>query len=81
MRALAHELNNPLAVTLGFAQLLILNSNCPGKVRTDIEKLYSELHSIAGVAEKLHAYAISLSKVAESKEMPGITRIPQIKAC
>jgi PAS domain S-box-containing protein len=60
LRAFTHDLNNPLAVIMGFTQLLILNTGCPGKIRTDIEKLYSELQRLHQVVERLHDYAISL---------------------
>ena len=60
VRTLVHDLNNPLAVIMGSAQLLALNPGCTGKVRSDIEKLYSELGRMAHVVEKLHGYAISL---------------------
>ncbi|MBN1570447.1 MAG: PAS domain S-box protein [Acidobacteria bacterium] len=60
LRAFAHDLNNPLAVIMGFTQLLVLNSGCQGKVRADIEKLYSELKRVNQVVERLHDYAISL---------------------
>ncbi len=60
LRRLAHDLNNPLAVTMGFAQLLLLDQHCQGKIRTDLEKLYSELKRITQVVEKLHEYARSL---------------------
>jgi PAS domain S-box-containing protein len=60
LRTFAHDLNNPLAVMMGFTQLLILNSNCQGNIRCDIEKLYSELKRVIQVVEKLHAYALSL---------------------
>jgi PAS domain S-box-containing protein len=60
LRAFAHDLNNPLAVMMGFTQLLILNANCQGKIRGDIEKLYSELKRVIQVVERLHTYAISL---------------------
>jgi|WetSurMetagenome_2_1015567.scaffolds.fasta_scaffold367918_1 PAS domain S-box-containing protein len=60
LRTFAHDLNNPLAVIMGFTQLLVLNANCQGKIRGDIEKLYSELKRVIGVVEKLHSYAISL---------------------
>ena len=60
VRALIHDLNNPLAVVMGSTQLLALNVHCTGKVRSDIEKLYSELEKIAHVVEKLHEYAFSL---------------------
>ena len=60
LRMFAHELNNPLAVLMGFVQLLMLNSNCQGKIRADIQKLDSELRRVIQVVEKLHAYAIAL---------------------
>ena len=60
LRLIAHDLNNPLAVIMGYAQLLILDENCPGKIRTDIEKLYSELQRIIPVVERLRCCAISL---------------------
>jgi nitrogen-specific signal transduction histidine kinase len=60
LRAFAHELNNPLAVMMGFTQLLVLNPNCQGNTRKDIEKIYSELKRVIQVVEKLHEYALSL---------------------
>jgi PAS domain S-box-containing protein len=60
LRGFAHELNNPLAVLMGFTQLLIYDPNCQGKIRNDIEKLYSELKRVIQVVERLHGYAISL---------------------
>ena len=60
VRALVHDLNNPLAVVMGSTQLLALNVHCTGKIRSDIEKLYSELEKMAQVVEKLHGYAFSL---------------------
>jgi hypothetical protein len=45
---------------MGSTQLLALSPGCTGKVRTDIEKLYSELERVAHAVEKLHGYAISL---------------------
>jgi PAS domain S-box-containing protein len=60
LRTFAHDLNNPLAVLMGFTQLLILNQNCQGNIRNDIEKLYSELKRVIHVVERLHEYALSL---------------------
>lgn len=65
LRVIAHDLSNPLAVIMGFTQLLILDESCPGKVRTDLEKLYSELQRVIQVVEKLRGYAISLYGNAE----------------
>ena len=39
LREFVHDLNNPLAVAMGFAQLLELNSDCNGKIQADIEKI------------------------------------------
>jgi nitrogen-specific signal transduction histidine kinase len=60
LRGFAHDLNNPLAVIMGFAQLLILNADCQGEIRSDIEKVYSELKRVTQVVERLHRYALSL---------------------
>lgn len=60
LRAFAHDLNNPLAVIMGFAQLLMLNPNCNGDIRGDVERLYSELKQVIQVVERLQRYAISL---------------------
>jgi len=37
-----HDLNNPLAILAGFTQLLMANSDCGGKIRSDVEKLHLE---------------------------------------
>jgi len=60
LRTMAHDLNNPLAVMMGFAQLLILNQNCQGGIRNDVEKLYSELKRVIQMVEELHEYARTL---------------------
>jgi two-component system sporulation sensor kinase A len=60
LRAFAHELNNPLAVMLGFTQLIMLNPECVGKFQTDITKLYSELKRVIEVVQRLHQYGIGL---------------------
>jgi signal transduction histidine kinase len=61
LREFVHDLNNPLAVVMGFAQLLELDSNCNGKVQADIEKISEELKNIVRIVERLHGYAISLA--------------------
>ncbi len=70
LRSIAHDLNNPLAVVLGYAQLIVLDENCPGKTRTDVEKLYSELQRVIQVVEKLRSYAISLYGTAADQTPP-----------
>jgi nitrogen-specific signal transduction histidine kinase len=70
LRVIAHDLNNPLAVMMGYAQLLILDEHCPGKIRTDIEKLYSELQRIMPVVERLRGCAISLCGTTAANLIP-----------
>ncbi|HYK87985.1 MAG TPA: histidine kinase dimerization/phospho-acceptor domain-containing protein [Acidobacteriota bacterium] len=60
LRKISHELNNPLAVMMGFAQLILLNTRCEGQIRTDMEKLYSELKRVIQVVDDLHSYAVAL---------------------
>ena len=60
LREFVHDLNNPLAVVMGFAQLLELNSDCNGKVQADIEKISEELKKVVHIVERLYGYAISL---------------------
>jgi signal transduction histidine kinase len=60
LRVIAHDLNNPLAIIMGYIQLIALDENCPGKTRADIEKLYSELQRVVLAVEQLRSYAISL---------------------
>ncbi len=62
LRTFAHELNNPLAVMMGFTQLILLNAQCSGKVRADMDKLFSELKRVIQVVERLHGYALSLQE-------------------
>ncbi|NWG12161.1 MAG: hypothetical protein HXY20_01360 [Acidobacteria bacterium] len=82
IRALVHELNNPLAVMMGFTQLVLLDGRCEGRMRADLEKAYSEMKRAAGVVEKLYACALSLERGSGSgrsgpQEPPGDERGPQ----
>jgi PAS domain S-box-containing protein len=72
LRTVTHDLNNPLAVMMGFAQLLLLNQNCQGTMRGDIEKLYSELMRVIQVVEQLHAYALSLYKQPQQDQASSV---------
>ena len=62
LRALVHELNNPLAVMMGFTQLIMLDGRCEGRMRADLEKVYSEMKRAVAVVERLHACALSLER-------------------
>jgi signal transduction histidine kinase len=83
LRSFAHDLNNSLAVLMGFAQLLILDANCQGNIRNDVEKLYSELKRVIQVVEKFHAYALSLYGLPKRDQVSGATlqQAPESKTC
>lgn len=68
LRRVFHELNNPLAVVMGFAQLILLDSHCEGKTRADLERIYSEMKRIVQIIEKLHTYALSLQEMTSESE-------------
>jgi PAS domain S-box-containing protein len=63
LRKVSHELNNPLAVMMGFTQLTLMDSHCDGKMRDDIERIYSETKRVIQIVEKLHSYAVSLQEM------------------
>ncbi len=62
LRSLSHELNNPLAGIMGFAQLIMLDKHCEGPLRSNMENLFEEVKSVIEVVEKLHSYAVSLQR-------------------
>jgi len=62
LRAVVHDLNNPLAVMMGFTQLMLMDGRCEGQSRVDLEKVHSEIKRVAAVVERLHAYALSLQR-------------------
>jgi PAS domain S-box-containing protein len=72
LRRYAHDLNNPLAVIMGFTQLLALNEDCHGQMRQDLDKLYSELKRVIQIVDRLHGYAHSLYRKNDSEEELGI---------
>ena len=62
LRTLAHEMNNPLAVIMGISQLILLSPQCQGRIRSDVDKLYSEIKRVVQSVEKLHGYAVWLQE-------------------
>jgi nitrogen-specific signal transduction histidine kinase len=74
LRMYAHDLNNPLAVIMGFTQLVAVNENCQGQMRQDVDKLYSELKHVVQIVERLHGYAHSLYPKNNIEEVSGIRR-------
>ena len=65
LRSFAHEMNNPLAVSMGFAQLILMDAGCQGKTRDDVGKLFGEIQRIIQVVERLHGFATSLQSEPE----------------
>jgi signal transduction histidine kinase len=62
LRTSSHELNNRLAVIMGFAQLIMLDKRCQGSMRSHAEKAYAEIQRVVQLVEDLHHYALSLQK-------------------
>jgi signal transduction histidine kinase len=62
LREFAHQLNNPLAVVLGFTQLIMLSPQCVGNIRTDMEKVFTEMRRLVDVVHSLHLYAVGLQE-------------------
>jgi PAS domain S-box-containing protein len=60
LRTMIHQLNNPMAVMMGFAQLVLMETPEHGRVRSDLERLYAEMQRVTQVVERLHAFASSL---------------------
>jgi PAS domain S-box-containing protein len=73
LRQTSHELNNPLAVMMGFTQLILLDPHCEGKMRADVERLYAEMKRIIQIVERLHAYAMSLHETQSELEQVRMT--------
>jgi PAS domain S-box-containing protein len=71
LRAICHEMNNPLAVMLGFVQLILLNPDCQGKMRADMEKVFAEVQRIIHSVSRLHSYALTLQEKDETELHAG----------
>ena len=66
LRALAHRMNNPLAVMMGFAQLLLMEMPEADPDREHVARMYAEMKRLAEAVEALHDYALSLEPVPEA---------------
>lgn len=73
LRQFSHELNNPLAVMMGFTQLILLDPHCDGKMRADVDRLYAEMKRIVQIVERLHSYAGSLQETQPELEKARMT--------
>ncbi len=68
LRKTAHELNNPLAVMMGFAQLVLLDPQCEGRMRANLDRIFAETKQVSQIVEKLHTYAVSLQRAQLAPE-------------
>jgi PAS domain S-box-containing protein len=68
LRKTAHELNNSLAVMMGFTQLVLLDPQCEGKIRTDLDNILAETKRVIQIVEKVHTYALSLQQAPVAPE-------------
>lgn len=66
LRMIAHQMNNPLAVMMGFAQLMMMEMPDDGRLRGDMERIYAEMKRMTQAVEMLHTYAISLQRELEA---------------
>ena len=62
LRNVSHELNNRLAVVMGFAQLVMLDKRCQESMRSHMEKAFAEIQRVVEIVEDLHHFAQSLQK-------------------
>lgn len=74
IRALVHDLNNSLAVIMASSQLVALHCGSSERVRSDTEKLNTEVERVALVAETLHTCARSLSEASESSSTGSMAK-------
>jgi two-component system NtrC family sensor kinase len=65
----AHELNNPLATVVGYAELLDLDKNLPDGVRRKVNTIHSEATRASHIVQNLLAYA---RRSSPEKEFFGI---------
>jgi len=73
LRVICHETNNPLAIILGFVQLILMNPDCQGKIRADMEKVFSEVQRVIHSVARLHSYALTLQENEATKQATNCT--------
>lgn len=54
---IAHEINNPLTIVTGYAQLLLENDSIPKDMATDLQKIYDESQRVVKIIQNLMRFA------------------------
>jgi nitrogen-specific signal transduction histidine kinase len=60
LRDIAHQLNNPLAVMMGYAQLVLMEMPAEGRLRADVKLIFEQTQRVAGMVERLRDYGAFL---------------------
>ena len=54
---IAHEINNPLTIVTGYAQLLLENNSVPKEMAADLQKIYDESQRVVKIIQNLMRFA------------------------
>lgn len=54
---IAHEINNPLTIVTGYAQLLLENDSIPKDMAADLQKIYDESQRVVKIIQNLMRFA------------------------
>ena len=54
---IAHEINNPLTIVTGYAQLLLENDSIPKEMASDLQKIYDESQRVVKIIQNLMRFA------------------------
>ena len=54
---IAHEINNPLTIVTGYAQLLLESDNIPKDMADDLQKIYDESQRVVKIIQNLMRFA------------------------
>jgi PAS domain S-box-containing protein len=54
---IAHEINNPLTIVTGYAQLLLENKSIPADITKDLQKIYDESQRVVKIIQNLMRFA------------------------
>jgi PAS domain S-box-containing protein len=82
----AHELNNPLAVVMGYAQVLVNRPGVDAKTRGDIKRMHHETERAATIVRDLLAFARPCEPRKSAVDLPMLvervmeSRMTDIKA-